>query len=247
MSTYKTYILQNKSVTKWNKAKLNNKEVDIFQESKNFNTVINGNHQEVVDRYQIRTDLGISAVQYSVSLQLPAKAKTAFSVAVNHDRYAKKHRIGTKSVFTKEAEGGHNYTIYASVSLDFPVSQCVMILESNMWSSVRITAQQQHTRTARTRCQTITITESLTSKVRSIVDAYPGKNTHTVTHTHTHTRTRTHTHTHAWCRYVQNRRGLWPVCHCRYYRLRRDVTTGNRQHPRWPWLQTRGQFAGARK
>ena len=56
-------------------------------------------------------------MQCSVSLQLPAKAKTAFSVAVNHDRYAKKHRIGTKSVFTREAEGGHNYSHNICISV----------------------------------------------------------------------------------------------------------------------------------
>ena len=87
------------------------------KEIKNFKTVSSGNHQEVVDRYQIRTVLGISAMQCSVSLQLPAQAKTAFTVAVNHDRYAKKHTIGTKSVFTKEAEGGLNYSHYKCISV----------------------------------------------------------------------------------------------------------------------------------
>ena len=87
------------------------------KEGKNFITVISGNHQEVVNRYQIRTVLGISAVQCSVLRQLPAQAKTAFIVAVNYDRYAKKNTIGTKSVFTKEAEGGHNYSHYICISV----------------------------------------------------------------------------------------------------------------------------------
>ena len=93
MSSYKTYILQNKSVTKWNKAKSNNNKIKFkkkliySKENKNLKTVSSGNHQEVVDRYQIRTVLGISEMQCSVSLQLPAQAKTAFTVSVNHDRY----------------------------------------------------------------------------------------------------------------------------------------------------------------
>ena len=36
------------------------------KEIKNFKTVSSGNHQEVVNRYQIRTVLGISAMQCSV-------------------------------------------------------------------------------------------------------------------------------------------------------------------------------------
>ena len=113
MSSYKTYILQNKSVTKRNKAKSNNKK-SWYSPKK---TVSSENHQEVVNRDQICTVLGSSAMQCSVSLQLPAQAKTAFTVAVNHDRYAKKHTVGTKSVFTKEAERGHNYSHYMCISV----------------------------------------------------------------------------------------------------------------------------------
>ena len=94
------------------------------KEIKNFKTVSSGNHQEVVDRYQIRTVLGISAMQCSVSLQLPAQAKTAFSVAVNHDRSMLR---STQSVLKVCSPRKLNvvtitHTICVSVSLGFPVS-----------------------------------------------------------------------------------------------------------------------------
>ena len=81
-----------------------------------------------------------------------------------------------------EAEGGHNYSHYICISVVW-FSSFLMCIDT--WIKYVTKCTYHNTAATHKNCESalpnFTIIESLKSKVRSIVDAYSGKNTHTVT------------------------------------------------------------------